>query len=351
MRTICFPFAAVAAAGILGLGAGCRSDAEPEYRELPPVSEKIRERADALARIWSADPVRSVLLRESDLASYRTCGADLVERLRLLKVNCVEIAVESPDAFSGSRRKLLTGAITALGEGGIRCELVLAPHDFVEERPMPILLRLSGPDDPFEEVLAYAVRINRDLPEKHPVSGITIRADVHRFTDKDPRLAAGQLYRWRENDYGIGSDNDLMMRQFLTRLAGWRALAVKENLKFNVAIPALYHEKASAGQLSKGKVTDFLAVADRVIVLGYGTKPSEYLASIRTALAAGRDRRIRCGMVLSGHVSDSGGAIRRRNWEDFVRILSAMHEACAAMPGYGGMGLIPWQSVELLQEK
>ena len=336
----------------LCLIAGCRSDETPEYRTLPPVSDKIRGRAEALAQVWRADPVRSVLLNETDLASYRHCCPQLVERLRLLGVDHAGIAVESPDAFSGSRRKLLTGMIAALGEGGIRCDLVLAPHQFVEERPMPIFSRLSGGGDPFDDVLRDAVRLNRDLPEKHPLAGIAIRADVHRLTETNPHLPVGMLYRWRESDYGIGSDNDLMMKLFLQRCADWRKLAAGEGLKFHVAVPAFYHEKASAGQLSKGKVTDFLAVADTVTVIGYGTKPTEYLASLQHVLAAGgRDRRVRCGIALSGHVSDAGGAIRRRNWEDFLRILSAMHPVFAASPAYGGMVLAPWQSVELLQER
>ena len=336
---------------VAALLTGCGGGKPVEYRGMPQVTQLVADRADALAQVWKADPVRSVLLRESDLEYYRNNRKGLLVRLRLMRVNFVCIAVETAGLFSGDSRRMLLETVTDLGGAGIRCGLALSPYRFQPSRPMPILLRLNGLDKPFEEVFDSALRLNGDLPENCRLTGILIRADVHRFNEGNPDLPPGQLYRWRETDYGIGSDNDIMMQDFLRNLAEWRTRAAAQQMKLAVAIPALYHEKASAKELSKGTVKDFLAVADHVIVLGYGGKPSLYLGSLRRALTGTEGKKVCCGMVLSGHVSESSGAIRRRDWDDFLRIVTAVHESIAPMPGYGGMLLIPWQSIELLQER
>lgn len=331
--------------------AGCGGGEPVEYRGLPPVSENVADRSDALAQVWRSDPMRGVMLREADLDYYRNVRPALLVRLRLLRVNYVCIAVESAELFSGNLRRTLLDTITDLGGAGIRCGLVISPYRFQRSRPMPILLRLNGLDDPFEDVFTAALRVNRDLPENCRLTGVMVRVDVHRFNEANPNLPPGQLYRWRENDYGIGSDNDVMMRECFRKLAEWRERAKAHQLKFSVAIPAFYHERALAKDLSKGTVSDFLSVADAVVVLGYGNKPSSYQQSLRRAVDGTSGRRVCCGVVLSGHVSEASGALRRRDWDDFMRIFSAMHQTLSSMPGYCGMLLIPWQGIELLQER
>lgn len=338
-------------AALLAALTGCGGGKSVEYRGMPQVTQLLADRADALAQLWRNDPVRSVLLRESDLEYYQNNRKGLLVRLRLMRVNHVCVAVETAGLFSGDLRRMLRETVGDLGVAGIRCSLALSPYRFQPSRPMPILLRLGGLDDPFEEVFSSVLRFNADLPENARLTGVMIRADVHRFNESNPNLPPGQLYRWRENDYGIGSDNDIMMRECFRKLAEWRARAAEKHLKFAVAIPALYHEKAAAKELSKGTVKDFLSVADDVIVLGYGSKPSLYLQSLRRALKGTSGRKVCCGIVLAGHVSASSGALRRRNWDDFLRIVTVLHQTLSPMPGYGGMMLMPWQSIELLQER
>lgn len=337
---------------VVFLSAGCRTKTEPV---LPPEPERVRNRAKDIAALWGRDNVRSVLFREQDLTHYRAESGlpQLLRRLTGMKVNHAYLAVETADTLgSRSGREALAAMITAFHEAGISCDMVLPQHLFLAKRSATVLHRaFGGKDTPFEDLFHEALRLKRHLPDEVPAPGITVWAGIHRLTAVNEALPPGMLYRWSEENYGIGSDNDILMKQFLADLARYQKMAKVDNIRFSVAVPALYHAKASAGMLSAGRVTDFLQTADTVLVMGYGNKPSEYLKSLQEMLGSDSSGRVRCGMVLSGHVSESVGALRRRSWQDFFRILSVMHRSCGNMPGYGGMVLIPWQNVELLQER
>lgn len=334
------------------LSAGCLSHAEPEFRQLPPESEMVRTRAAAVAALWGQDAVRSVLFREHDLIHYRNDLPRLTARLQAMKVNHAYLAAESLEVLdSSSKRADLTAMITALAKAGVHSDIVIPQHLFPARRPATVFHRAFGGTAPMDEVITHAIRLKKYLPENIPAPGVIVWAGIHRFTPNNEQLPPGAVYRWSESDYGAGSDNDKMMNQFLKKLTAWRQAAHAKKVHFSVAIPVFYHKKAKAGELTKGQIKDFLSAADTVLVIGYGEKPSEYLRSLQEVLREDHSGRIRCGMVLSGHMSESVGALRRRSWQDFFKILSVMHRSCGSMPGYNGMVLIPWQSVELLQER
>lgn len=334
------------------LSAGCLSNAEPEFRQLPPESETVRTRAAEVAALWGQDAVRSVLLREHDLTYYRNDLPRLTARLKALKVNHAYLSAETLDVLnSRSKRTDLTAVITALAGAGIACDLAIPQHLFPARRPATVFCRAFSGTNPMDKAVRDAIRLKKYLPDNVPAPGVTVWAGIHRFTKDNEQLPPGAVYRWSESDYGAGSDNNKMMKQLLQDLAGWRNAAHAGKVRFTAAIPVFYHDKAQSGELTKGLVKDFLSVADTVLVIGYGEKPSDYLRSLQNVLREDHSGRIRCGMVLSGHMSESVGALRRRSWQDFFKILTVMHRSCGAMPGYGGMVLIPWQSVELLQER
>ncbi len=331
-------------AGLFFLTSGCRVQEAPEYQSLPPVTEEMRSRGRELVKLWEKEPLRAVLLRELDLSLYHNCRKDLVERLKLLQVNYVYMNVESADLFSWGRRDLLLDMIESLGEVGIRSDLVLVQEAFLEERHRGG----RSADRLLEEVFDEAVRINRRLPDEYPAAGITIRPCLHLLTGSNLRLPVGQMYRWSEDDYGIGSDNDLMIKDFIKCLNGMRLRAHEENLKFSVVLPAFYHERAVKGDLELGKSTDFLKHADRIIVTGHGNVPSEYLASLRGLYKGVGEPNIICGLVFSDHVSRQDGSLRRRDWRDFLRITGYMQQNLNGSPAWGGMALVPFQSINFL---
>lgn len=346
-------FFAAFVCGATVLFAGCVTVPEPDFRDLPPESAQIRGRAEALGAMWRKDAVRSVLLREQDLRYYRDDRQALMSRLRALSVNHAYLAAESMEILMDrSERADLTAMIQSMSKAGIACDIVLPQHLFLSRRAGSFLLRVwAAGESPLAEAVAAASSLKTFLPEDVPAPGVTVWAALHRMTKDNENLPPGAIYRWNEADYGPGSDNDRIMALFLADLAAWQKLAASRGVRFSVAFPAFYHEKARQGGLTKGLVTDFLAVADTVLVIGYGAKPSEYLRSLDGVLKDDAAGRIRCGMVLSGHMSESVGALRRRSWQDFFQILTVMHQRCEMRPGYGGMVLIPWQSVELLQER
>ena len=341
---------------ILCAVSGCRSENPAEFIRPPSVTETQRMEAERLSKLWSADKECGMLLRERTRIAYAEAPDALSERLRNFGVKCVYLTLENRGALSGKGFSEILRTVTALGDAGLRCNLVLYPHEILPERAHAAPLRWFSKDDPFSDLLDLAVRINSRLPEKHPVCGITVWSGVHRLNLSHPRLPAGLLYRWDESDYGIGSDNDLLMQDFFRHLPDWKQKAAEHHLEFTVAVPSFYIERAGSGDLSVGNMSDFLKTADKVLVLGYGAKPSIYLQSLRKAFPGGHETgriqgRILCGMVLADHVSDNRESIRRRDWNDFVRILQAMHADLAQKPDFGGMVLMPFDGIELLLER
>ncbi len=345
MRKLQFVFAAVAAALLF---TSCSS--APRQLPAPPVSEMMKTRAAEFRTALAADPIRGTNLSETDLRFYAGRPVLLTERLELLGINRIYVMADSLAIFEGDMRSTLVELAYAAANSRIGVELVFPQSKFVQMRSGNVFQRKFGEERPLFAAVEAARKFSDSLDGDAKLVGVTVAAEMHTFTLASPELPSNALYLWGDKSYGIGHDNDVLMRQMLADFKHCREL-LGPNLPLTLAIPAFYHERASAGELSCGKVSDFLAVADRVLVIGYGSRPTDFLESVTSELAsAGAEKRLLIGVNVAGHASVNRADLRRRDWNDMEKIAAFLAGRARRYPSFGGLVLGPFKTLELLWE-
>ena len=199
-------------------------------------------------------------------------------------------------------------------------------------------------------VVTEAVEFNSELPENIRIAGITVILTPHLFNGDNTQRIRGHLYRWADNRYGIGQDNDMLMKEAMEYLQQISAIEALPPL--TVAVSDFYHEKAVAGELSCGKISDFARYADKVIVISSANLPSKVHESVRQELSeSSGDIQLIVAVPLATHTSFDSGRLRRRNWQDFQRTIDYLVRQSAANPAFQGIIISPFAVVEYLRQE
>ncbi len=329
--------------------AGCAGREQP-LPPVPEINQSMRAQGAAFAAALGEMPVRGTVLYPAVWEFYRTRPEKLVERVQALGLNRIYLVLSSTDELRSERGEQLAALAGRAAAADVDCELLLQQRDYVPRRSGNVFQRKFGVPRPLHEA---AVQIGRFLSGPGArFSGVTVAAEIHLFTLASPELPSNALYLWSEKAYGAGRDNDILMRQLLADLKDFRQTLGAVH-RFTVAVPDFYHDRAMRGDLGCGRIGDFLAFSDFVMVIGTGSRPTDYADSVQEELKAAGDRpgSVLMGVYLAAHSSENRVALRRRDWADFVRIVEYLRERAQVQPAFGGMAIAPWSSLELLWEK
>ncbi len=317
---------------------------------VPPLTELMKTRAEEFRASLAADPIRGTILSENDLMFFAGRPVLLTERLALLGMNRIYVMADSTAIFENESGAALEELVYAAANQKIGVEVVFPQGKFVQMRSGNVFQRKYGEERPLFAAAEAARKFNDSLEDDAKLAGVGVIAEMHTFTLASPELPSNALYLWGDKSYGIGHDNDVLMQQMLVDFAHFRKLAGPD-LPLTLAIPAFYHERAVAGDLSCGKVADFLAIADRVAVIGYGSRPTEFLESVTSELAsAGSEKRLLIGVNVAGHTSAHSAELRRRDWNDMAKIAAFLAGRARRYPAFDGLVLGPYKTLELLWE-
>ncbi len=331
------------------LPTGCRSqDGTPV--PIPEVTSELAERGRSLSDAMASAPVRGTVLHPRQWLLYRTRPTELAERAAALGLNRLYF-VAPPETISdldSASGELLGDLAKAAKDASVECEIMLLQRDYVPRRFGTVLQRKFSEPRPLH---AAALKLAGFLAGRGSAfSGVTVSSEVHMFTLASPELPSNAIYLWSDRAYGVGRDNDILIRQLLVDLADFRQTLGTFCSRFTVAVPDFYHDRTEDGDLSCGSVGDFLKVADAVMVIGSGNRPTECLESVMSEMSA-RDVRpgsLLMGIFLAEHSSDNRAALRRRDWADFVKIVAFLREHVQEKQAFAGMVIAPWNNLELL---
>ena len=336
--------------------AGCAATT-PVRRAVPVVKPlRLAERATVEKRIGELrlllEPlaVRAVLchpraVMESDIP------LDLVfTRVRELGFNRICAHISSEKELGDPLRSFLKDSRRV----GLPVELMLSQRDFfVRERGNRMLRKILPRTPELVEAVRLAARFNTALPVEERFAGITVIIEPHRFVSGSPNLPPDALFAWNEKVYGPGLDNDLIMRRTFDVLRQLPEAAGE--IPVSVAFPDFLHEKAVAGELTVGSVPDFCAIKGirRIIIVNSGNRPSELLAGISNELKeAPKGTKIVIAVPVAEHPSVGAGALRRRDWRDFVRSLGYLIRNAGCYPSFDGVAVGPLAPLQfILSEK
>lgn len=279
---------------------------------------------------------------------YRYTNSEVLERIKALGFNRIYCYITSETELDEHLSEFLTLA----SQAGYPVEIVIMQRDYYRKYRTNQLIRPLIKQYPtliqaVQKIIEFQSEL---LPETVKISGITTVIEPHMFNTSNTERSNGLLFSWKENAYGIGRDNDMLMRDAFEQLKKIRALPGMP--QFTVAVPDFYHEKAAAGLLSAGKITDFQKFADRVIVVNSGNRPTQLVKfaedELKSSAAGGK---ILISIPLAHHVSENSGGLRRRDWNDFMHALNYSAENLKKHSSFGGFVISPLALVEFLRQE
>lgn len=235
----------------------------------------------------------------------------------------------------------LTEFLIAAEKAHLVTEIVLRHSHFHPRSRGNRILRSLRPDFPdVPEMAQRVVEYNRKLPaEAGKLDGVTVWVEPHLYTDTNP--GTKQIFAWNEKAFGPGLDNDLLVRASLDML---RKIDTGD-LPLTIAVPDFYQELVSERKITKGTVLDFMATRGKtppVMLMSNARKPSQIVEGTLSELeATGKEHRILLGIELAGHVSDSSAKLRRRDWNDFIRIMGYVVSEHRKHPEFRGLMMTP----------
>ena len=289
--------------------------------------------------------VRGIVLHPEAFENRYTV-TEVVEAVKKLGFNRVYCAITTEKTLNDH----LTALLRAFGENGLPVEILISQRDYYRKYHTNQLLRSILAQYPtLSEAAAGVVRYNRSLPEDvKKLAGLTIVAEPHFFSDANVERSHGLLYSWGEKRYGIGKDNDMLMRNCLAELKN--IAAMEEMLPLTIGTYDFYHDKAVAGELSCGKVSDFRKFG-KVMVINTGNLPSAVVKNLNSELKDSGDRPVLVAVQLAGHTSEQDGALRRRNWSDFCRALRYAGKEFRNHRSFNGFVVSPLAVIEFLRQE
>ena len=324
--------------------AGC---AATPVRQVTPVvkplrladKETVAARTDELRRLLAPLSVRSIL-----------CYPRAVMRsdvpLDVVFGGIKEFGFTRICAFVSSEKEFdetLSVFLDAAARFEIPVELMLAQRDFfVRERGNRLVRKIMPGTPDLIEAVRRAVRFNAEQPPENRISGVTVIIEPQRLTDGSPNLPPDALFSWSEKTYGPGMDNDLIMHRTFELLR--KLPEVAEGLPVSVAFPDFIHEKVLSGELTVGSIADFCAIKGihRVVVINSGNRPSQLLEGVSNELReAPKGAKVVVAVPVAEHPSVGSGALRRRDWKDFVRALGYLIRNARRHPSFDGVVIGP----------
>ena len=314
----------------------------------PPALADDKEAALRLERfrkITAAFPVRGIGIYPEAFENRYT-PAEIVARIAKYKFNRAYCYITTEKALNENMISLLR----ELGKAGIPAEVVLFQRDFYRKVQTNQLLRsLVWQYPTLKDAAQKVIDVNRELPEDvKKFAGVTIVTGAHTFTNSNVERSRGQLYAWADDRYGIGRDNDMLMRQMFSFLKEISALPGLPPL--TLGVQDFYHENAIAGKLSCGTVNDFGKLG-RVMIINRGNVATQLVKQVENELKYKADKPMLIAIPLAEHTALNSGKLRRRDWNDFCRALEYAAENFKNYKSCGGIVVSPLSVIEFLRQE
>lgn len=329
---------AVAAAVFAG---GC---SHPPAPRPAPLTENahFRGHAEILKKTLSPLRMAGAFITPDTYENYRYTPEELVRRLRMAGITQVYLQTESYEVKDfGAEFPVF---LKHLRNSGIPVWIAISDH-IIYEKPEESFVYLSTLAHDYDKHLYQRIT---DFSAVDNVFGIALALTPH----INSSLRRRGLYAWSESTYGIGGDNDQLIRQSIKLAADIRRKFRSKPLA--LVIPEFYHGKAVAGELSAGRIADFLPLADQVVVTAFDDRIDGHAASLRPQLeeAASLGKQLIVCLPAGYRLqSRRFRSLGDATFGGFMNQLSLELRNIQNEPGLGGLAFMNFRGVEILLEK
>ncbi len=330
-----FAVAAVIFAG------GC---SHPPVPHPVPLTENahFREHAEILKKTLSPLRMAGAFVSPETYESYRYTPEELVRRLRMTGITQVYLQTEGYEVEDFGKE--FPGFLKTLRNAGIPVWIAISDH-IIYEKPQESFVYLSTLAHDYDKHLYQRIA---DFSAVDNVFGIALALTPH----INSSLRRRGLYSWSESTYGIGGDNDQLIRQSIKLAADIRRKFRSKPLA--LIIPEFYHGKAAAGELSAGRIADFLPLADQLVVTAFDDRLEGHTASLRPQLeeAASLGKQLVVCLPAGYHLqSRRFRSLGDATFGGFMNRLSLELRNIQNEFGLGGLAFMNFRGVEILLEK
>lgn len=286
---------------------GCASPRRGDDAHVPEKTPEMRRRAEEFSRTLSQTPERFAVLGRPGVDIYRSRYEALVDAIRSLGFNGVLCRISGLDGLEDAE-----DFIKVASKAGLKVKLLFREGDYNRKQ--------SGEWHRFRKLGTALRRFNRALPEHAKLAGAVFAVEPHLYSKGNYYRPPDLLYAWDGRNYGIGGDNDMLVRYGLEQL-----VQIKNDLEgevpMTVSLSSSLIDDAQKGLVSAGAVKDILKLGEENLIYTAGSKPSEAERNFAAAASFLPGKPL-IAVNLAHHVSEDGKSLRRRDWNDLNRALS-----------------------------
>lgn len=332
----------------LGIG-GCRSAAVADRQGLlRPLEQVDFDRARQLKDILEVCLERGCFIDRETFEFYGGMPDELMVRASRLGLTRLHLRLDMARLGSGSYFAELAAMAAAAHRHDLKINLLLRESAFDYRRSGNWAWR-EWFDSPEQQTARQLERLLAWLPdgrsgERLPLDGLTLELSAHESG------RPGALFNWYPNGYGIGRDNDELMKasfRFAERLHDLSGGA----LPMTVVVPYDYHLQAASGNLSCGSINDFWKFADQVIVLAFANTSTQVEAQTAAVLAAAdKPEAVLIGLQVARHPVGDRDSVRRRTFGQFLNVLAGVTDEAKMRQSFGGVNFSDFYSLENIWE-
>ncbi len=335
--------------------AGCSSSNKPQIHYFDSSqkadSESMLKRVAEFRQISESLHQCGVVIHPEQLTIDANANLDAhLEKVHNFGFNRVYYCLPDESYLNEQLKNYLKVA----GHSKLTTELVIQQVDYFRIFRGGSLVRPLIPEHTnLLEIINKILEFNNELPASDRIGGITVIISPHSFTATSSRRPKDLVYAWSEKTYGLGLDNDMLMQHTFNELI--EIAITTEGIPLTIGMPDFYDDLASLEKISIGRVDDFLAIAPgrtRVLLLNSGNKASDAIETIDRELKESRQSdRILVQLSLASHTSVKSGALRRRDWNDFIQNLQYLAGQWCPIPSFAGIVIDPFAFFELIYQE
>ncbi len=327
---------------ILILLAGCSSDKPVRMPPLPENPQFIANTAEIKPQISSL-PQAGVVVSAYTYDNYRYNPGELVNRLQEVGIN--QIYLDTRDYDRGFFGKELEAFLATMKNAGIPVWLLFSDEVVYEKRKFDKLFPRPSNLTYDPELVKPLKKFIKSCGDFH---GIAFALTPHLCNHQRTR----SLYRWSDNTYGIGGENDMLMKTSL-KLAANLKKSIGQ-IPLALILPHFFQARAEAGDLSVGRLSDFAPFVSQFVITAFAETPSQSMAMVEPHLkeAAALNREIMVGLLADDHYSNQRpDSIANGSFAAFKDDLNKIVPELVKRHEFGGIMVINYRGLEILLEK
>ncbi len=340
--------------GAMIVAGGCASpDFTPREQAvniIPPVNAEMENRAVEFRSVMAENHANGVFINDETMNFFAGIPEILAERIATLGISEAYICYNTDFFANGTYQEALAQLLAELKKRNISAKVAFKMSDTVWKRSDNFFVRnISNPKhDMLGEITGRIKDFNRKY-EENPFSGVVFDMNVEAFSGHNLAVPGGQIYSWSANNYGIGRDNDMLIR------SGFAMLGEIKNSLPGMTTGCLFSSNlsraAEAGELSIGKVSDFAAAADTIFIRVNAAASADIVRAASAIFPQGGEKQISLYLELAVHAENDRPALRRRSFRQFITGMNAVNNGCSDYSQFRGLAFDGFAGLEDIWEK